>query len=346
MVTQHVACSTSDLAENDNGRTEQECRERIDNNLLSSDVDNQQIQQPLVTPHGQQLETIVSPLGHNSNQEFEGSLTDGANETLVDPKAQEAHLLSDASHECQPQGDQHQLTAAVSNILNQQEKVVIEDDLISNITEVSTSADCTPIQETSQSENQEVLNTVFISSKVAQNVDNQALANSGRYSLQDLICGLLAQNQGASANQTDPKEVSTSVVGLHTESGDSQTCDETETRERNSSAPVKEKSGDTSYDANSVALFLGEMAQRNNGKKRKISPSKVPDSDSKVIALIPGTNQKCILMTGNDHKSAKFRKIQPKDIGSVQEEITVCDQDDKEMNKDVNSEMKGEPQCR
>lgn len=347
LIAQHIACDNSEPVENDIevNTDEQGCENRLDNGLLSGNIGDQQLDTSIVTQTQEEhMETMVTPLDNSRNQEYDTTIIDCNTQPLDAEKTQEAQMLSEATRG-PPQEDQQQLDDAVDNLLNQPEKIVLDSGLVSTVAEVTntgeaaTTSDSTVSQESTSSDSQEVVNTVFISSKVSQTVESQGLAsNSGRYSLQDLICGLLAQNQGIATSQNDTKQANTPVVSLDTES-----LETSESRSRLASSP-KENAGESSYDANSVALFLGEMAQRNNGKKRKIYPLKTHDSGSKVVALIPGTNQKCILMTSDELKAGKFRKIQPKDICASQEEISSCDED-KETARDNNSESK-EQQCR
>jgi hypothetical protein len=251
----------------------------------------------------------------------------------------------------------------VGQINDQEEKEhhrqVINEVIVSNVTEVSTSGEALERvnEETVQSESEspDMINSVFISTKLTP---SQPQTNpAGRFSLQDLICGLLAQNQGTNTGsiQGDAKEnqansTGSATIAVQTDSTKqdvaSKTLDERSGLELSDSCvPVNQEKkhmpSENYYDANSVALFLGEMAQRNGKKRRISSTSKGTDNEPKVVTLLPGGNQKCIILSSNEAKGAKFRKIQPKDITNVQEEVAVCEEEKEEV-----GESKGESQCR
>lgn len=269
------------------------------------------------------------------------------------------------------QGDQHGLEGILQPGQNQDESLdkpqgtqyitdqgqqnqVVDEVVISNVTEISTSGgdrmDKTNEEVVEASENQEMVSQVFVSRKLAQS--NPSAISSGRMSLQDLICGLLAQNQATVAGvdsgelKENPASSSeTSTIAVQTDStkqntaGKSSDGRSTHTSEMEDNQE-KKNIQENSFDANSVALFLGEMAQR-NGKKRRISSISKSTDETKLVNITPGIIQKLNLLTSSDAKGAKFRKIQPKDIANVQEEITICEEE-----KEETAELRGESQCR
>lgn len=236
-----------------------------------------------------------------------------------------------------------------------QQNNVVDEVVVSNVTEISTTGgdriDKTNEEVLVTSENQDMVSQVFISSKLTQS--NPPVIPSGRFSLQDLICGLLAQNQasiaGVSPGELKENPISsaeTTTTAVQTDSTKQNTAVKPSEERATCSIELednqeKKSIQENAFDANSVALFLGEMAQR-NGKKRRISSiSKSTESETKLVSLTPGAIQKWNILTSSDAKGAKFRKIQPKDIANVQEEITICEEEKEEM-----GELRGEAQCR
>ncbi|XP_031574407.1 uncharacterized protein LOC116308163 [Actinia tenebrosa] len=287
----------------------------------------------LVTSGEQQGSKALTPQG--DQQGLEGILHQGQN--------QDESLELD-----KPQGTQYEHVGQLTE--HGQQNRVVDEVVISNVTEVGTCRG-DRIDKTNQEvvvtseSHDDMVSQVFISSKLTQN--NPSAIPSGRISLQDLICGLLAQNQAtlSGANPGELKEnpissTGTTTIAVQTDSANQNTMNkslgeqgtvELEDNREKKSIP------ENSFDANSVALFLGEMAQRNGKKRRISSTSKATDDQTKLVTLSSGAMQKWNVLNSSDAKGAKFRKIQPKDMANVQEDVVVCEEEKEEA---------GESQCR
>lgn len=201
---------------------------------------------------------------------------------------------------------------------------------IGNAAEVSSTAEVIPkkiaevsepiITESFEQGTQPTINTIESTEAETsqQNNDVAAEKRSHHTSLQELIHTLLVQNQN-SLYITQDSEVQDDKVGTgnpdsnqHEEVGG----EEIKEDQRNSlvaAGPVG--SPENAYDANSVALFLGHLAQQ-NGKKIRTALNPVSDnaqSNTSVSSLI-GVKTKHVVIEDDMSSQAKYRKIRPKSI--------------------------------
>ncbi|KAK3745514.1 hypothetical protein QZH41_009909, partial [Actinostola sp. cb2023] len=213
----HVPCGSIEATQGDQQSSEQGVQDVVQADLVSSGEANQPQAIVIAEGGAQQLDTMVSPQGnqHQLNSHgFEESLirtqgdqqqldtdkTQGDQQQLDADKTQEdQQMLDGASQEnhqeilvplqsaqvldsIKPQETQTKLGASVGNILDRQgrEPMVLEGGMVSNVTEISTSGDSTEKidVETSQAENQEVINSVFISTKITETFDSETPSNN------------------------------------------------------------------------------------------------------------------------------------------------------------------------
>ena len=211
------------------------------------------------------------------------------------------------------------------------------------ISEVSDANHAIPAEQSSeQSCNVEVF-SVDEPTTSATNPTNERVHRQ-RANLQALICSLLAQTQSSTAEiklgRSDISEdvaVKSSETLPSTSSTDSlQSVNEVSTvatqMERRSKevsqSDVKTRTSENGFDANSVALFLGHLAQQNNGKKklRGQVQTKEVNTSQREVKPPPGTRGKSVPIC-DDSKPAKLRRIEPKvgDVTTVEtgQEITT-----------------------
>ena len=150
-------------------------------------------------------------------------------------------------------------------------------------------------------------------------------------SLQDLIHTLLVQNQNSSVYIAPESEVQVDKTGLEIPDSDQQEEEVgggKETEEEQGSAMVPAGpvgSPENAYDANSVALFLGHLAQQ-NGKKIRTALDPVSNNAqpstyaSNTVRIKP----KHVIVKDNiSSQGFKYRRIRPKSVdeGSAVVEI-------------------------
>lgn len=153
-----------------------------------------------------------------------------------------------------------------------------------------------------------------------------------RANLQALICSLLAQTQAKSSDvksERSSKNVIASVKGSETftakveplqdmnlvntaQLGDG---DELVTQSDGST-----KASENGFDANSVALFLGHLAQQNNGKKKLQVPTQATEGGSDNRELKPSNRKQTF--SYDDSKPVKLRRIEPKVEGDISVETS------------------------
>ncbi|XP_032227239.2 uncharacterized protein LOC116610626 [Nematostella vectensis] len=264
---------------------------------------------------------------------------EGTADQLVD------QCTNDVGNEVEETSDVNNLVeeAAVENIMTISEQnaadtaTAVVTEIPSNETVVTSSACVSAGSDECQPQVSLAEETVpFAPSKEQETVVSTAAQPPDSFSLQDLICGLLAQNQGTLPttimNNDPPSETTTIAVQTDTDKlyQDSRPSEEPQ-------QPQEEKrieAADNSVDANSVALFLGQMAQQRNGKKRQSTASTNANSvnpQSQVItvmtgAVVPGTCSAVLSV-----KPSKFRKIQPKN----NLDIPVRDEREEEGRDDI-----------
>ena len=160
-------------------------------------------------------------------------------------------------------------------------------------------------------------------------------------SLQDLIHTLLVQNQNSSVYIAPESEVQVDKTGMEIPDSDQQDEEvgggkETEEEQGNTMVPAGPVgSPENAYDANSVALFLGHLAQQ-NGKKIRTALDPVSNNAqpstyaSNTVRIKP----KHVIVKDSISSQGKYRRIRPK---SVDEGSAVV-----EIPAGVDSAMEGE----
>lgn len=139
-------------------------------------------------------------------------------------------------------------------------------------------------------------------------------------SLQDLIHTLLVQNQNSSIYIAPDHQEETEKLSMEQQSSnqqEEQDGDEEMEQQQVSTGPVGNP--ENSYDANSVALFLGHLAQQ-NGKKIRTALNPVMDNNqpgTSVSSLI-GVKTKHVVIEDDVASQAKYRKIRPKSFDEGQ----------------------------
>lgn len=160
-------------------------------------------------------------------------------------------------------------------------------------------------------------------------------------SLQDLIHTLLVQNQNSSMYIAPESEVQVDKTGMEIPDSDQQEEEveggkETEDEQGSTIVPAGPVgSPENAYDANSVALFLGHLAQQNGKKIRTaldpVSNNAQPSTRaSNTVRIKP----KHIIVKDDRLSQGKYRRIRPK---SVDEGSAVV-----EIPASVDSSMEGE----
>lgn len=139
-------------------------------------------------------------------------------------------------------------------------------------------------------------------------------------SLQDLIQTLLVQNQNSSVFIPPSERVETDKLSMAQPNSDQQQQqggnEEIEQeQEQIQMAGAALGTPENSYDANSVALFLGHLAQQ-NGKKIRTALNPVIDNtkSSTGTSSLIGVKTKHIVIEDDLSSQAKYRKIRPKSI--------------------------------
>lgn len=175
---------------------------------------------------------------------------------------------------------------------------------------------------------------------VTQNDSEQVIGKKNYHtSLQDLIQTLLVQNQNSSVYIAPDHHVETDK--LSTEQQNSNQQEEQDGNEEmeqqqeqtqvstgpvsvSSTGPVSVGSPENAYDANSVALFLGHLAQQ-NGKKMRTALNPVIDNNqpgTSTSSLI-GVKTKHVVIEDDMSSQAKYRKIRPKSFDEGQTVLEI-----------------------
>ena len=236
---------------------------------------------------------------------------------------------SQQSKESRNDSEQDSSNVSMEMVLIDSETEVLTSE-IGNAAEVSSTAEVIPkkiaevsepiITESFEQGTQPTINTIESTEAETsqQNNDVAAEKRSHHTSLQELIHTLLVQNQNSlyitqdSEVQDDKEGTGNPDSNQHEEVGG----EEIKEDQRNSlvaAGPVG--SPENAYDANSVALFLGHLAQQ-NGKKIRTALNPVSDnaqSNTSVSSLI-GVKTKHVVIEDDMSSQAKYRKIRPKSI--------------------------------
>ena len=154
-----------------------------------------------------------------------------------------------------------------------------------------------------------------------QNGSEQVMGKKNYHtSLQDLIHTLLVQNQNNSVYIAPDHQVEADKLGTELQNSNQQEDDDDEEveqeQEHTEVSAGTVGSPENTYDANSVALFLGHLAQQ-NGKKIRTALNPVIDNTQpgmmSVSSLI-GVKTKHVVIEDDMSSQAKYRKIRPKSI--------------------------------
>lgn len=212
---------------------------------------------------------------------------------------------------------------ATSEILNTAEdasKQVVEDS------ELATTAS---YEEECQQNIASVVDGVE-SEPAPQNDSEQVIGKKNYHtSLQDLIHTLLVQNQNSSVYIAPDHQVEADKLGMEQQNCNSQggqdgdeEIEQQQEQTQVSTGPLG--SPDNAYDANSVALFLGHLAQQ-NGKKIRTALNPVTDNTqpgTSSSSLI-GVKTKHIVIEDDMSSQAKYRKIRPKSFDEGQAVLEI-----------------------
>lgn len=212
---------------------------------------------------------------------------------------------------------------ATSEILNTAEdasKQVVEDS------ELATTAS---YEEECQQSIASVVDGVE-SEPAPQNDSEQVIGKKNYHtSLQDLIHTLLVQNQNSSVYIAPDHQVEADKLGMEQQNCNSQggqdgdeEIEQQQEQTQVSTGPLG--SPDNAYDANSVALFLGHLAQQ-NGKKIRTALNPVTDNTqpgTSSSSLI-GVKTKHIVIEDDMSSQAKYRKIRPKSFDEGQAVLEI-----------------------
>lgn len=223
---------------------------------------------------------------------------------------------------------------ATSEILNSSE------DASKQVMEDSESVTAATYEEESQQNIANVEGIHVDPDTVTQNDSEQVIGKKNYHtSLQDLIQTLLVQNQSSSVYITPDHQVETDK--LSTEQQNSNQHEEQDGNEEmeqqqeqtqvstvpvsvGSTGPVSVGSPENAYDANSVALFLGHLAQQ-NGKKIRPALNPVIDNNqpgTSTSSLI-GVKTKHVVIEDDMSSQAKYRKIRPKSFDEGQTVLEI-----------------------
>ncbi|PFX32369.1 uncharacterized protein LOC111320984 [Stylophora pistillata] len=175
-------------------------------------------------------------------------------------------------------------------------------------------------------------------------------------SLQDLIQTLLVQNQNSSVLIPPTERVESDKLSMSQPNTDQQQQqsgnDEIEQeQEQLQMAGATVGSPENAYDANSVALFLGHLAQQ-NGKKIRTALNPVIDNTRSATGTssLIGVKTKRIVIEDDLSSQAKYRKIRPKSIDEgtavVEIQTGVASIIDEDMTNNVAESKPSESQLR
>ena len=212
---------------------------------------------------------------------------------------------------------------ATSEILNSAE------DASKQVVDDSEPATTEPYEEECQPNIASVVEGVE-SETSSQNDSEQVIGKKTYHtSLQDLIQTLLVQNQNSSVYLAPDHQVEADKVSMEQQScnpqGEQDGDEEMEQQQEQtqvSTGPVG--SPENAYDANSVALFLGHLAQQ-NGKKIRTALNPVTDNTqpgTSSSSLI-GVKTKHIVIEDDMSSQAKYRKIRPKSFDEGQAVLEI-----------------------
>ena len=168
------------------------------------------------------------------------------------------------------------------------------------------------------------------SETASQNDSKQVIGkNSYHTSLQDLIHTLLVQNQNSSVYIAPDHQVEADKLSMEQqdcnpqgEQDDDEEIEQQQEETQVSTGPVGNP--ENAYDANSVALFLGHLAQQ-NGKKIRTALNPVTDNTqpgTSSSSLI-GIKTKHIVIEDDMSSQAKYRKIRPKSFDEGQAVLEI-----------------------
>ena len=212
---------------------------------------------------------------------------------------------------------------ATSEILNTAENASKQ------VVEVSEPATSVPYEEECQPNVASVVDGVE-SETASQNDSEQVIGKKSYHtSLQDLIHTLLVQNQNSSVYLAPDHQVEADKLSIEQQSGNPQgePDDDEEMEQQQEQAQVSSGtvgSPENAYDANSVALFLGHLAQQ-NGKKIRTALNPVTDNTqpgTSSSSLI-GVKTKHIVIEDDMSSQAKYRKIRPKSFDEGQAVLEI-----------------------
>lgn len=211
---------------------------------------------------------------------------------------------------------------ATSEILNTAE------DASKQVAEDSEPATTAPYEEECQQNIASVVDGVE-SETASQNDSEQVIGKKSYHtSLQDLIHTLLVQNQSSSVYIAPDHEVEADKLGMEQQNcnpqGEQDGDEEMEQQEQTQVSTGPVGSPENAYDANSVALFLGHLAQQ-NGKKIRTALNPVTDSTqpgTSTSSLI-GVKTKHIVIEDDMSSQAKYRKIRPKSFDEGQAVLEI-----------------------
>lgn len=211
---------------------------------------------------------------------------------------------------------------ATSEILNTAE------DASKQVAEDSEPATTAPYEEECQQNIASVVDGVE-SETASQNDSEQVIGKKSYHtSLQDLIHTLLVQNQSSSVYIAPDHEVEADKLGMEQQNcnpqGEQDGDEEMEQQEQTQVSTGPVGSPENAYDANSVALFLGHLAQQ-NGKKIRTALNPVTDNTqpgTSTSSLI-GVKTKHIVIEDDMSSQAKYRKIRPKSFDEGQAVLEI-----------------------
>lgn len=170
-----------------------------------------------------------------------------------------------------------------------------------------------------------------VESETASQDDSEQVIGKKNYhtSLQDLIHTLLVQNQNSSVYIAPDHQVEADKLNM-----EQQNCDPQEEQDGDEEIEQQQEqtqvttgpvgNPENAYDANSVALFLGHLAQQ-NGKKIRTALNPVSDNTqpgTSSSSLI-GVKTKHIVIEDDMSSQAKYRKIRPKSFDEGQAVIEI-----------------------
>ena len=226
-------------------------------------------------------------------------------------------------------------TSTVDVVVMDSETEVATSEILNTVEDVSKQVveDSTTAATCDEESQQNIANVEGIHEDpetATQNDSEQVIGkNSYHTSLQDLIHTLLVQNQNSSVYIAPDHQVETDK--LSTEQQDSNQQEEQDGEEEMEQQQEQPQvstghvgSPENTYDANSVALFLGHLAQQ-NGKKIRTALNPVIDNNqpgTSTSSLI-GVKTKHVVIEDDMSSQAKYRKIRPKSFDEGQTVLEI-----------------------